>query len=157
HDNLSAVASHSASASDVPIGYFIASANEHHVIYRDSDGHLHELYWKGDAPVAYGGNLTASIGARGAAGPPAAFANASGPNHVVYRATNRKVMSISWRGAGPNNLDDLSSSARAQDAAGDPVAFYTPHDDVQQVIYVGTDGHVWELYWRGEDAVAGWD
>ena len=42
-------------------------------------------------------------------------------------------------------------------AAGDPFAYYTAHDDTHQVVYRGSDGHLWELYWPGVAPVVGWD
>jgi hypothetical protein len=58
---------------------------------------------------------------------------------------------------GPSGLDELSGVAGTPAAAGDPAAYYTAHDDTHQVVYLGDDGHLWELYWQGVAPVAGWD
>ena len=43
-------------------------------------------------------------------------------------------------------------------AAGDPVAYFTPHDNAAtRSSYRGVDGHIHELWWTGESAVNGWD
>lgn len=154
-DNLSGTAGAPKAAGD-PVGYYTATADTHHVIYRTGDGHLHELNWVGIAPVSYGGNLTAAISAPKAAGQPSAFVNAAGANIVTYRGTNNHILSLYWTD-GPSGLDDLSGFARTPPAAGDPVAYYTAHDDTHHVIYAGADGHIWELVWPGVAPASGWD
>lgn len=155
HDNLSGTAGASKAAGD-PVGYYAAAADTHHVIYRTGDGHLHELNWTGVAPVVYGGNLTGAISAPRAAGQPSAFVNAAGVNIVVYRGVNSRIFGLYWA-EGPSGLDDLSGVAGTPPAAGDPFAYYTAHDDTHQIVYLGNDGHLWELYWPGVAPVVGWD
>jgi hypothetical protein len=155
HDNLSGTAGAPAASGD-PVGYYIPAFDAHHVIYRTGDGHLHELNWTGQAPVQYGGNLTWTISAPRAAGEPSAFVNGSNTNIVVYRGVNQRIMSVYWSD-GPSGLDDLSGFAGTAAAVGDPFAYYTPHDNVQQIVYLGADGHIWELYWQGDAPVTGWD
>ncbi len=155
NDNLSGTAGAPPAAGD-PVGYYVPGADMHHVVYRGGDGHLHELDWVGVAPVVYGGNLTGTISAPKAAGNPSAFVNGSGVNIVVYRSTAGEILSVYWSD-GPSGLDELSSVAGTPAAAGDPVAYYTAHDDTHQVVYLGNDGHLWELYWPGVAPVAGWN
>lgn len=155
HDNLSGTAGAPAAAGD-PVGYYVHTADVHHVVYRGDDRHLHELSWVGAAPVVYGGNLTWTISAPRAAGDPSAFANAQGVNIVVYRSEHSQILSVYWLD-GPSGLDDLSGVAGTPEAAGDPVGYYTPHDDMHQVVYRAPDGHLWELFWSGAAAVAGRD
>jgi len=143
-DNLSGTAGAPKTAGD-PVGYYTATADTHHVIYRTGDGHLHELNWAGVAPVSYGGNLTAAIAAPKAAGQPSAFVNAAGVNIVAYRATNNHILSLYWAD-GPSGLDDLSGFAGTPPAAGDPVGYYTAHDDTHHVIYRTSDGRLHEIW-----------
>ena len=155
YDNLSDTAG-APKAFGNPIGYYVAAADMHHVIYRTSDGHLHELSWSGVAPVVYGGNLTGAIAAPRAAGDPTAFTNAGAVNIVVYRSVNNQILGLYWAD-GPSGLDDLSGVAGTPPAAGDPFGYYTPHNDAHQVVYLGNDGHLWEIYWTGAAPVIGWD
>jgi Trypsin len=155
HDNLSGTAEAPPAAGD-PVGYYAAAYDVHNVIYRTGDGHLHSLYWVGVTPVIYGGNLTGTIAAPPAAGEPAAFINAAGVNIVVYRSVDGEILGLYWAD-GPSGLDNLSGFAGTPPAAGDPVAYYTAHDDTHQVVYLGSDGHLWELYWAGVAPVVGWD
>ena len=155
NDNLSGTAGAPPATGD-PVGYYVPGADMHHVVYRGGDGHLHELDWVGLTPVVYGGNLTGTISAPKAAGNPPAFGNAAGVNIVVYRSTAGEIRRVYWSD-GPSGLDELSGVAGTPAAAGDPVAYYTAHDDTHQVVYLGDDGHLWELYWQGVAPVAGWN
>ncbi|HEU0301219.1 MAG TPA: hypothetical protein VFR37_17275, partial [Longimicrobium sp.] len=155
HDNLSVTAGAPPATAD-PVGYYAAASDTHHVIYRTINGHLHELWWKGVAPVAYGGDLTALASAPSAAGQPSAFVNGSDDNIVIYRGGNNHIRSLYWR-TGAVVHEDLSGFAGTPPASGDPFAYYTAHDDTHQIVYLGNDGHLWELYWSGIAPVAGWD
>jgi hypothetical protein len=155
NDNLGDTAGAPKAAGD-PVGYYAAVTDTHHIVYRSSDGHLHELDCVGLDTIAYGGNLTAAISAPKAAGQPSAFAGSGGVNIVAYRGVNNHILGLYWLD-GPSGLDDLSGFAGTPPAAGDPFAYYTAHDDTTQIVYVGADGHVWELYSPGVAAVVGWD
>ncbi len=155
HDDLSGFAG-APTAIGQPVGYYFADGDAFHVAYRGDDGHLHELSWIGIAPVAYGGNLTATIGAPPAAGDPSGFITAAGTNIVCYRSDDSRILSVYWSD-GPSGLDDLSGVAGTPPAVGDPSAYYTAHNDTSQIVYRATDDHLYELNWRGAAAVAGWN
>jgi len=138
------------------MGYFQAAADIHHVIYRTADGHLHELWWSGVSPVQDGGDLTATASAPRSAGDPTAFVNGAGENIVAYRSVDGHIRSLYWRSRSVGH-DDLSGVADTPLAAGDPVGYYTPHNDTHQIVYGASDGHLYELYWAGVAAVVGED
>ncbi len=77
-------------------------------------------------------------------------------NIVIYRSANGGILSLYWTD-GPSGLDNLSGVAGTPLAAGDPVAYYTAHDDTHQVVYRAGNGHLYELYWPGVAPVVGWD
>jgi hypothetical protein len=157
HDNLSGTAGAPNAAGD-PVGYYVPAADTNHVIYRTGDGNLHELYWIGVTPVNYGGNLTGGISAPRAAGDPTAFVNAAGTNIVVYRSVNGDILGLYWpEGPSAPAFDNLSGVAGTPKAAGDPFGYYTAYNDTHQIVYRAGDGHIYELYWAGIEAVAGWD
>lgn len=155
HDNLSGSAGAPKAAGD-PIGYYQQPIDIHHVIYRTGNGHLHELWWAGVAPVAHGGDLTALAGAPAAVGQPAAFFDGAGFNLVIFRSGDGHIRSLFWT-TGAVAHEDLSGFAGTPPATSDPFGYYTAHDDTHQIVYVGNDGHLWELYWQGVAPVAGWD
>lgn len=154
HDDLSGTAGSPKAAGDA-VGFYTPASDTHHVVYRTNDGHLHVIFWVGQAPVQNGGSLTGAIGAPKAQGTPAAFVGSNGFNIVPYRASDGRILSVYWKD-GPSGLDDLSGTAGTPRAAGDPVAYHTPHDDTHVVTYAGDDGQIWELYWQGTAPVSGW-
>lgn len=155
HDNLSGTAGAPNAASD-PVGYYDAASDTHHVIYRSSNGHLHELWSQGVEPIKYGGDLTVLAGAPTAVGQPAAFVGSNGTNIVVYRASDNHIRSLYWT-TGAVSHENLSGFAGSPLAAGDPVAYYTAHNDTPQIVYKGNDGRLWELISPGNAPVIGWN
>jgi hypothetical protein len=157
HDNLSGVAGTPAATGDA-VGYYAAATDTHHVIHPTSGGHLWELWWNGVQPVQGGGDLigSASPPAPPVKGQPSAFVGSGGLNNVIYRGQDNHIRRLFWD-TGAVSQEDLSGFAGTPPAAGDPVAYYTAHDDAHQIVYVGTDGHVWELFWAGNAPVQGWD
>jgi hypothetical protein len=156
HDNLSGTAQAPGASGGDPVGYYDAATDTHHVIYRTSNGHLHELWWKGVEPVKYRGDLTAMASAPPAEGQPSAFVGGNGTNIVIYRSADGHIRSLFWT-TGAVAHEDLSGYAGTPPATADPVAYYTAHNDTHQVVYRGNDGHLWELYWQGVAPVKGWD
>jgi len=154
-DNLSGTAGAPPAAGD-PVGYYHGAEDTHHVIYAMANGHFQELWWTGVAPVQGGGDLTASASAPPTAGKPSAFVNGSNVHIVVFRTADGVIHDLYWT-TGAVTVEDLSGTAGAPRAAGDPTAYYTAHDDTHQVAYVDGNGHVWELFWQGVAAVAARD
>ncbi|MDQ5846869.1 MAG: hypothetical protein M3539_16410, partial [Acidobacteriota bacterium] len=93
-----------------------------------------------------------------------------GTHRIVYRGDDNDIHSLNWKpdevGITHENLS-AGGAAVAQKAAGDPAAYFIPKhvsatsgQEVQsrnQVTYRGTDSHIYELWWHGEDAVRYWD
>lgn len=154
HDDLSGAAGGPKADGD-PVGYLDPATGMSHVYYRSANGHLHEIWWGGPDDAPGTGDLTRAARAVPATGRPSAY-GVGGTNVVVYRATDGRVRSLYWD-TGAVGTDDLSGAAGRPRAAGDPVAYHTPHDGGNQVVYRGVDGHIHELWWIGESAVNGWD
>jgi hypothetical protein len=83
-------------ATGTPAAYYSAGTNTKHVIYRSSNGRLHEIWWVPDGAPGHV-DLTAFANAPLAADRPVAF-TVEGPNtqHVVYRGTNDHIYEIRW-------------------------------------------------------------
>ena len=141
-------------ASGDPAAYAFDSNHTMHVVYRGTDGHIHELHWEGGGGGRWHhGNLTAAAGATRAlpAGPPAAYAfDSNGSQHVVYRGADGHIHELHWsRGGGwhHNNLTATAAGTPAATPAGDPAAYAFDSNHSQHVIYRGADGHIHELHW----------
>jgi hypothetical protein len=157
HDALSGAA-HAPPTAGKPVGS-IQKDGTNIVIYRTSDGHLHSLWWTGaNSP---GTEDLSPPNVSHAAGDPCPYTNTNtGENIVAYRGSDGHIHTLYWT-TGAVGHDDLSgvagSPAAAGNATGDPVAYYTPHNDGHQVTYRSANGHVQELWWMGNDPVQHWD
>jgi hypothetical protein len=149
HDRLSDVAG-TPHAGGNPVGYYTPSIDAHNVVYRRSDGHLQLLSWTGIAPVTDGGNLTEATQEPRAVGTPTAFVGSADFNWVIYRSVDQRIIGLTWKVGGTISK---VLSAGAQLPAGDPVGYYTAHDDTHQVIYRDAHGDLWELFWQGDAGV----
>jgi hypothetical protein len=80
-----------------PTAHYNAATNTKHVMYRTSDGRLHELWWiPGTSPVNHV-DLTQFAGAPLAADRPFAFwVSRTKTHHVAYRGQDKHVYEISW-------------------------------------------------------------
>ena len=163
HNVLTALAGAPPAAGD-PFGYVTFNPatgrlDLQHVVYRSSDGRIHELFagetWQHNV-------LTETQGAPLAVGDPFAYTTSYGDvQHIVYRGVDGHIHELfagsTWQ---HNNLTALTG---APQAAGNP-AGYTTNDydfgilDVQHVVYRGVDAHIHELFtletWQHNDLTA---
>ncbi len=143
-DDITATTAATAAAGD-PSGYMFDAQGTQHVVYRGTDGHIHELYWNGAWNTD---DITATTAATAAAGDPSGYMfDAQGTQHVVYRGTDGHIHELYWNGAW--NTDDITATTAATAAAGDPSGYMFDAQGTQHVVYRGTDGHIHELYWNG--------
>ena len=86
-------------ASDDPYAYFQSHDGTHHVIYRSSDGHLHELWWTtGVVGVGHGDLMVVSDAPAAASGTPNGYLTAGGTEqHVFYRGADSHLHELAWR------------------------------------------------------------
>jgi hypothetical protein len=94
--DLTALSGAPAAAGNVSGGYNPAD-NTQHVVFRSSDGRLHELWWTlGNGAVGHV-DLTAAYGAPRAADRPVYYSSARWPHqHVAYRGANRHIYELVW-------------------------------------------------------------
>lgn len=147
-DNLSGTAGTPVAASD-PFAWFTAADDSHHVAYCAANGHVFELRWFGNAPVA-GRDLTALSGA-----PAAAPGRVSGgynrhdnTQHVIYRAGDGTLHEL-WYflGDGAVGHSALTAAYGGPKSADRPAYFSTERAPHQHVAYRGSDGHIHEYMW----------
>jgi hypothetical protein len=130
-----------------PSGVVFASLGVTNIVYRDSQGRLHELWQKGrDSGTS---NLTQLAGnAIHAANDPTAYINTVEALEVaLYRATDGHVHSLYWS-TGPVGHDALSGASNAPPTAGKPAGFIQK-DGTSVVVYRAGDGHIHSLWWTG--------
>ncbi|MEO8553308.1 MAG: hypothetical protein ABI678_25220, partial [Kofleriaceae bacterium] len=134
-------------ADDVPSGISFPAIGANNVIYRANDGHLHELWRKGDQAGTSDLTQLASNGAPAASGPSSYIDPVDGLEVALYRGTDQHIHSLYWS-TGEVRRDALSQTAGAPKGSGVPVG-YVGKDGYRHVIYRAEDGHLEELWWTG--------
>ncbi len=124
-----------------------AIGSEQHMVFRDANGRVHELWfngsWRHNDLTAASGN-TAS-----AAGDLFGYVENGRTQYVVFRGNDGHVYALSHTNRWI--LTDLAQTASAPvNAAGNPVAY--TEGSTLHVVFRGMDGHIHELYRLG----AGW-
>jgi thermolysin metallopeptidase-like protein len=151
HDDLSGVAGSpnaAANATGDPVAYYTSHNDTHQVTYRSQDGHIHELWWVGVAPVQHR-DLTAEAGASKADSGPAAYYNpGNGTKHVIYRSADGHLHELWWFASGgvPARVD-VTNAAFAPTATDRPAAFLVAGPNTQHIVYRGNDGNIHEIRW----------
>ena len=144
-------------ASD-PTGLWVPASGIQNYAYRDGSGHLHEL-WRDAAGGTGTTDLTANAGAPQAAGTPFFACRPKTPQEILFFRDTGGVVRSLWWDSGAVGMDDLSGTAGAPRAlagpAGDPAAWYHESLDTWHVAYAMPNGHFQELFWAGNDPVAG--
>jgi hypothetical protein len=124
-----------------------------HVVYRGTDSHIHELWFRANEGKWHHNDLSVASG--GAA--PLAASNPYGytwdvdkSQHVVYRGKDNFIHELWLRASeGKWNHTALNGAAAfAGKADRDPFGYSWDVDEGQHVVYRGTDGHIHELLFR---------
>ena len=125
------------------------SPSDQHVIYRGTDGAIHELWWS--PPTLWRFRTPPVIaGVTEATGDPAAYA-LDDSQHVVYRGTYDLIHEL-WRSRHTGwQVGTLAGTSGAPPSAGDPAGYVL--DGAQHVVYRGADKLIHELFWTAQ---AGW-
>ena len=98
HDDLS---ENGVSGAPLPVGnvdaYFNPQDGSNHVVYRTSNGHLHELSWTTGA-VSHADLSTLISDVQPSSGKPSAYVyEPDATQHVIFRASNGDLHDLSWR------------------------------------------------------------
>ncbi|HET7540902.1 MAG TPA: trypsin-like serine protease [Polyangiaceae bacterium] len=122
------------------------------IAYRDSSGHLNEV-WRDSAGFGTT-DLTANAGAPAAQGNPFFYFEPTGNVVVLLYRANSAIHSLYWN-FGAVGHDLLSNNAPA--AASDPAGWFSQYDAYDHVVYRTTNNHLQELWWQGAGAVGNGD
>jgi hypothetical protein len=136
-----------------PAGYTWDVDKTQHVIYRGTDGHIHELWFSLGGGWSHKDLMQEPgvAGAPNAVGDPAGYTwDVDSTQHVTYRGTDGHIHELwfSLGGGGWSHKDLMQEPgiAGASNAGGDPAGYTWDVDSTQHVIYRGTDGHIHELW-----------
>jgi hypothetical protein len=147
HLNDLTVAASAPKHGSLATGYMFDAQGTQHVIHRDGNRHIDELWWDGDW---HHNDLTAAAGAPQTSISPAAYVfDAQATQHVFYQGwDDNHVHELWWDGDWHHN--DLTSATNAPVPAFNVGAYVFEGQKTQHVIYRGWDDHVHELWWDGE-------
>jgi hypothetical protein len=132
-----------------PTGYEFRQLQ--HVVYQGTDSHIYELWHDSNgwhvndltnAPAVAIGPLTARV-----------FTSIATQN-ITFRGTGgAHIHELWWDNSGTWRHSDLTDASQAPLAAGEPTNYSFLEQATQHINYLGTDGHVHELWWDYEN---GW-
>ena len=129
---------------------YIGTSGEQHVNFIGTDGHVHELFirpeekWIHNDLTKLSGNGVAPMAGSALDG----YARNSGDQHVNFIGIDGHVreLHIEPEGSWENNDLTVLSKSTVLPAPGTALDGYWGLDGSQHVNYIGTDGHVHELY-----------
>ena len=134
-----------------PSALVLANHGIENLSYRDTSGHMNEI-WRN--PNGQGTtDLTANASAPAAQGNPFTYYDPA-DNQVVliYRGADNNVRSLYWM-FGAVGHDNLTGAINAPKAVGNPAGWFSTHDGVHHVVYRSSNGHLHELWWQGQGGV----
>ncbi len=124
HDKDLTLETGAPTAAGDPMGYVFADTQ--HVVFRASDGHIHELWWKPNPATWYDKDLTKESIAPIAAGDPMGYVFAD-TQHVVFRATDSHIHELWWKPNPATWYDkDLTNEAKSNGSLAIRWATFSP-------------------------------
>lgn len=131
-----------------PTGYTWDVDDTQHVVFRDSNHELHELWFKRGQGWKLSSGLHDTAPVRAAGDPFGYTWDVDDTQHVVYLGEDEHIHEL-WfkRGQGWSH-NTLTQAANAPAPLGDPVGYTWDVDDTQHVVYTGVDGHIHELWFK---------
>lgn len=128
-----------------------------HIIYLGTNAHVYQLWFNVSAATWTNQDLTAGTGGTLAASGSALaqFFDSFGGQHVIYLGRNQHVYQLFWNDATGawSNQDLTAKTGNTLAAAGSPLAaflgrIFSKNRDSQDIIYLGTNGHVYQLWFN---------
>jgi hypothetical protein len=146
HNNLTAQAG-ATPALTAPTGYEFHDIQ--HVVYQGINSHILELWH--DSNGWHVNDLTAPVVSTGPLA--ARIFSPTDSQHITFRgAGGAHIQELYWYHA-PWRLTDLTNASGAPLTASEPTNYSFWQQGTQHINYLGTDGHVHELWWNYEN---GW-
>jgi hypothetical protein len=126
---------------------YVRSDGTNAVVYRGSDGHIHEISLEVGANIWTVNDLTSAASAPAASGDPVGFVRHDTVNAVVYQAASSghiyeltlPLAGLAW------GFDDLTAITGAPAEAG-PARAYVRSDNYSSIVYRATDNDIHEIY-----------
>jgi subtilisin family serine protease len=146
-------ATNNAATGSALTSYNLNSANAQ-IAYIGTNQHVYQLAWGGPGTNFVNQDLTATSGATNNAATGSALTSYilnSANAEIAYIGPNQHVYQLAWGGPGTNWVNqDLTAIAGAPLAlAGSALASYTLGSTNAEVVFEGTNQHIYQLVWPG--------
>ncbi len=126
----------------------IVLGGSHAVYYVGTDQHVHELFWNGSAWS--NGDVSAATGAPAASATAGLTSFVSGGSHAVYFVgTDQHVHELFWNGSVWTTGDLIAATGGTPATSTAGLTSIDTSPGAHAVYYVGTDQHVYALFWNG--------
>lgn len=136
-----------AAAYGTPTGYAFATQSTQHVIYVGADGRVYELWW--DNNGWHHNNLTQTTSSPLAVSNPCGYVfEAQGTQHVDYISSDGHVHKLWWDNSVWHHNDLTVAAGALPNAIWDPTGYVFASQGTQRVDYLGSDGHIYDLWWE---------
>jgi hypothetical protein len=146
HSDLSR-ATNAPSAAGTPTGYAWEGDGTQHVMYRGTDGHIHEL-WVRQGIGWQHVDLSQRTSAPSAASSPVGYVwEGDGTQHVMYRGTDGHIHELWYRSDIGWNHSDLTALTSSPAAIGDIAGYAWEGNGSEHVMYCANDKHIHELWY----------
>lgn len=153
HDLTQAAGAPAIGAGSMPTGYDFNQPDTiygtQHVTYVGTDGHVHELWYDADSgdgwqhhDLSHATNAPPAINVTSGYG-------YNNRQRVFYQGRDLHIHVLTWNQNGGWNHYDLSAATGAPIAGGPPTGYVFYEQGSEHAIYVGTDGHIHELWAAG--------
>jgi hypothetical protein len=137
-------------ASGNPTAFVDKVDNSQNIVYRGQDGNIHVLCFIRNQGWQIK-NLNAMTGAPPAAGDPSTYTyHEFNTQHVIYRSGDGHVQQLYYPHGKEWKHADMTADHGAPPSAGTPTSFVDMHDNSQNFIYRGMDGHIHHVYYIRE-------
>lgn len=141
-----------AAAGSALAGHINTLGNDDEVFYVGSNGHIYEPWWENVNFLWHLTDVTtAAVAPLAAAGTPLAshFNSVANVDEIFYLCTNQHICQLWWDGNTWHSADVTAISGAGVAGSGSPlIGHVNSLANIDEVFYLGADGHVDELWWE---------
>jgi hypothetical protein len=147
--DLTAATGNTLALSTSPLTSFNTAGGGHAVYYLGSNQHVYELYWNGsswsngDVTAATGNTLASSTGGL------TSWLNSAGAHATYFVGANQHIYELYWNGSTWTKADLTAATGNTLASTGTQLTGFNTTGGGHAIYYLGTNQHVYELYWNG--------
>ena len=129
-------------------GYAVGT--QEHIIYIDTNTHIHELLYNSSNQIWSNNDLTKATNANPPASGSALVGYSDTTQHVIYTDSNGHIQEL-WNSSGSiawqqHDLTNTARNSRTARLGADLVSYIWQANGTQHIIYIGSDDNIYELW-----------